>query len=563
MKLSGDARDIYKKIKSMISSKILLNESKKLFQELKPVSNVNEIRRRQNYLKKEFGKVDVNLKNEILKVKPFKIKRSYFYDRVFIATEDEFDEASSLSLCPVELEPVDAPIILSKSADVGIEVEEISDVEIAPEIYVESLIEQRESLEAVAKIIESCRGDSVASELLEYVKDFQDLHEKKKILDSLIEIIAREEVELNRRIERKLRRKSIKLEGEALIEFLKSGSISLSEIENLILEEIVESEKRLSDQLGTGFIEVFPRTSAFPVKANPEAVERVKREVEAEIMVQYFLKARKVARRIKELLPHLEKEIEEVFRIELVRGIKEFCEGFVFPEIAEGRISFVEGRNLFIENPQPISYYIGRTHLGDHPVVVLTGANSGGKTSLLELVAQIQIMAQMGLPVNAKMCEIDVVNELFFFRKKRIIYGAGAFEDALKKLSGVLIGDGKKLILVDEFEAITEPGAAVRIISKILEIAYKRRYYFVLVTHLGQYLNLEFCRIDGIEAKGLDENLNLIVDRQPKFGIIGKSTPELIVERLYRKSKGEAKSVLGEIFSSLSKDVKRVELRKR
>ena len=39
-------------------------------------------------------------------------------------------------------------------------------------------------------------------------------------------------------------------------------------------------------------------------------------------------------------------------------------------------------------------------------------------------------------------------------------------------------------------------------------------------------------RIDGIEAKGLDENLNLIMDRNPKFNFIAKSTPELILKRL-------------------------------
>ncbi len=551
MKLSGDAREIYRKIKSMISSRIVLSESKKLFNELSPVSDVNEIKRRQDYFKREFEKVDVNLKDEILKVKPFKVKKEYFHDRVFVATEDEFERVSELSLCPVEIEPVEAPIVLSKSAGVGIEVEEISEVEIAPEIYIESLIEQKDVLEAVARIMKSYKGSSVAEELLEYVREFQKLHERKKVVEALTEIIVREEDELNRRIEEKLRNKSIKIEGEALIEFLRFGSISLGEIENLILEEIFESEKRISDLLEIGFVEIFPRTVRFPVRADPEAVERVRKEVEANVMVQYFLEARKVARRIKSLLPELEKEIEEIFRIEMIRGIKEFCNGFTFPKIVEGKIEFVEGRNLFIDNPQPISYYIGKTHLGNHPVVVLTGANSGGKTSLLELVAQIQIMAQMGLPVNAKKCELDAVDELFFFRRKRIVYGAGAFENALKAISNVLAGNGKKLILVDELEAITEPGAAVKIISKILEIAYRKGYYLVLVTHLGNYLDIEFCRIDGIEAKGLDENLNLIVDRQPRFGIIGKSTPELIIERLYRRSKGSVKDVLGEIFSHL------------
>jgi hypothetical protein len=42
-------------------------------------------------------------------------------------------------------------------------------------------------------------------------------------------------------------------------------------------------------------------------------------------------------------------------------------------------------------------------------------------------------------------------------------------------------------------------------------------------------------RVDGIEAKGLDENLELIVDRSPHFNFIAKSTPELILRRLAAK----------------------------
>jgi len=45
--------------------------------------------------------------------------------------------------------------------------------------------------------------------------------------------------------------------------------------------------------------------------------------------------------------------------------------------------------------------------------------------------------------------------------------------------------------------------------------------------------------VDGIEAGGLDDNLNLIVNRNPIKNHIAKSTPELIVEKLFLTSKGE------------------------
>ncbi|MFQ5800159.1 MAG: endonuclease MutS2, partial [Candidatus Hydrothermarchaeales archaeon] len=46
----------------------------------------------------------------------------------------------------------------------------------------------------------------------------------------------------------------------------------------------------------------------------------------------------------------------------------------------------------------------------------------------------------------------------------------------------------------------------------------------------------EGVRIDGIQATGLDEEFNLVVDRKPVLGKVARSTPELIVERLSRIS---------------------------
>ena len=50
-------------------------------------------------------------------------------------------------------------------------------------------------------------------------------------------------------------------------------------------------------------------------------------------------------------------------------------------------------------------------------------------------------------------------------------------------------------------------------------------------------------RVDGIEAKGLDENYNLIVDRTPRMDYFAKSTPELILRRMYEKSDGKLKNI--------------------
>ena len=74
----------------------------------------------------------------------------------------------------------------------------------------------------------------------------------------------------------------------------------------------------------------------------------------------------------------------------------------------------------------------------------------------------------------------------------------------------------------------------------------------MLVTHLAPAIieasNVDDFRVDGIEARGLDADLELIVDRTPIRNHLAKSTPELIVKRLVERSDGHAKSLFSDIL---------------
>ena len=73
----------------------------------------------------------------------------------------------------------------------------------------------------------------------------------------------------------------------------------------------------------------------------------------------------------------------------------------------------------------------------------------------------------------------------------------------------------------------------------------------LIVTHLAPSI-IEAAgkemRTDGIEARGLDENLELIVDRTPRRNHLARSTPELIVRRLVERSQGDARNVFNSIL---------------
>mgnify|MGYP000486505688 FL=1 len=220
--------------------------------------------------------------------------------------------------------------------------------------------------------------------------------------------------------------------------------------------------------------------------------------------------------------------------------------GLTRPTFVEDRetIAVRGAQNLSLQDGdvavQPITYAVGDHDLpksrepptGDR-VAVLTGANSGGKTTLLETLCQVQLLAQMGLPVPADDAEVSVVDTIVFHRR-HASFNAGVLESTLRSVVPPLTGGDRTLMLVDEFEAITEPGSAANLLHGLVTLTVERDALGVFVTHLADDLEPlpDAARTDGIFAEGLSPDLDLEVDYQPRFETVGKSTPEFIVSRL-------------------------------
>ena len=216
------------------------------------------------------------------------------------------------------------------------------------------------------------------------------------------------------------------------------------------------------------------------------------------------------------------------------------------PTFVEDRdtIAVRGARNLALQDGevavQPVTYAVGDHDLpkGREPptgdrVAVLTGANSGGKTTLLETLCQVQLLAQMGLPVPADDAEASLVDRIVFHRR-HASFNAGVLESTLRSVVPPLTDAGRTLMLVDEFEAITEPGSAANLLHGLVTLTVERGALGVFVTHLADDLEPlpDAARTDGIFAEGLSPDLDLEVDYQPRFETVGKSTPEFIVSRL-------------------------------
>ncbi|MFW5937528.1 MAG: MutS-related protein, partial [Halanaeroarchaeum sp.] len=214
-------------------------------------------------------------------------------------------------------------------------------------------------------------------------------------------------------------------------------------------------------------------------------------------------------------------------------AIARFADDFdcTMPE-RDGRGFAIEaGRSPLLEETfgdvEPVDYSVDG-------VAILSGVNSGGKTSTLDLVALVTVLAHMGLPVPAASARVPEIEELAYHGKTQGTLDAGAFESTLRDFATIAEGSAAKLVLVDELESITEPGASARIIAGILEELHEAGSSAVFVSHLAGEIRdaCEFdVTVDGIRALGLEDG-ELVVDRSPKKDHLARSTPELIVEKL-------------------------------
>jgi len=380
----------------------------------------------------------------------------------------------------------------------------------------------------------------------------------KSILDKLDDVVINAERNANLEFTSLIENSSITVKGFDMLSAMDGGINRLleKEIREKYTTVTANSLRGIAAEMGLNPTEsqyvnnFFSYEVTHPIKVNRHAIDNLKNHLLRIISSRKLVHLRENARALSTLKETSLAIVREVLDFDLKYTIACFSMKFTLkmPVLSEKiGIGIEGGANIFLSEAIPINYTVGVSRLNSDigklksaRVVLLSGVNSGGKTSTLELLAQVVILAHMGFPVPAKKCELGLVEEFYYFGKSKGTMDAGAFESTIREFSAVA-NNKSKIVLTDEMESITEPGASAKIISGILEELDDNNGIGVFVSHLADSIlkNTDHdIRVDGIEAKGLDENLNLIVDRNPRYNYLARSTPELIVERLSRKNKG-------------------------
>ena len=418
---------------------------------------------------------------------------------------------------------------------------EDNDYEIVPEKIINFFIQNKELFSRVHEIQKIRNEESVLGDIMPIIDELNIIDKREVDIGKLVYSLKDD---MDNELEKSI--KQVDLEGDEILNLLNNNfPPKISKI----FDDIINKRKEIiREKTGLSF-DPFLRT--YPIQIDDNEIERVTLEQSSKKENDIFDIKRSAAIELNTIKNKAIEEVKDVIRFDYEFSLGSFAYEYDLsrPQFGDeiklnGALHLELALKKDEDYIQRVDYQLTKTE----NIALLTGANSGGKTTLLETLTQISIMAQMGLPVSATSAEIKLFDEIYHFSKKRSL-DAGAFESFLNVFIPIVTTNSEKLVLLDELEGITELDAAVKIISTFIDMLKETNSYGVIVTHMARELmNYTDIRVDGIEAKGLDKDYNLIVDRTPKMNLLAKSTPELILKRIYEKSDDELKGVYAKIL---------------
>jgi len=339
---------------------------------------------------------------------------------------------------------------------------------------------------------------------------------------------------------------SVAMRGDELLAAMGRGLPAA--IAKIWLEIRTQAREQL--RVATG-IPLQPFLDTLPISIDDEEVHRVEAAQEARSRRKLHDAQVRRAKTWMSRRPAIEEALQWAFRFDAEYALASFASVYQLHAPRWSNQFTIEG-SLHLELVQqegtPVTYQLGE----NAPAAILTGANSGGKSTLLEMLAQITIMGRLGLPVSGQV-SLPWIEELHVLQGRGSM-DAGAFETFLRRFMPLVFSAQGRLVLADEVEAMTELQAAGRILAYFLDRLVAGGGMALLVSHMATEI-LQAAktpiRVDGIHARGLDEHNRLIVDRVPRMGEMARSTPELIVERLAATSEGQQRALFGELLAAI------------
>lgn len=159
-----------------------------------------------------------------------------------------------------------------------------------------------------------------------------------------------------------------------------------------------------------------------------------------------------------------------------------------FPEIGnQSELSFEDLKEIVMCMEQRVNAVGNTCNIKDKMLLIVTGANQGGKSTFLRSIGIAQIMFQCGLRVSAKYFCSGIFPSLFthFTRREDSEMNSGRLDEELGRMNQIIehLGKNSLILLNESFATTTEKEGSViayDIIKALMEAGVK----ILSVTHL-------------------------------------------------------------------------------
>ncbi|HTR94911.1 MAG TPA: hypothetical protein VMI73_24535 [Trebonia sp.] len=178
---------------------------------------------------------------------------------------------------------------------------------------------------------------------------------------------------------------------------------------------------------------------------------------------------------------------------------------------SSGTFSCTDLRDACLELQSPAPTVGNDVQGSGKPLVIITGANSGGKSTFLRSVGVAQLMMQCGLFVTAKSYQADVAHGIFthFIREEDPGMTSGRLDDELWRMSAIADHIGLHcLMLFNESFAGTNESEGAEIGYQVVRALLEAQIRVFFVTH-------RYALADRFRSEHAPATLFLRAERQP------------------------------------------------
>ncbi len=211
--------------------------------------------------------------------------------------------------------------------------------------------------------------------------------------------------------------------------------------------------------------------------------------------------------------------------IKYMDRVKKLGVDFCYPGFGQDRINVESGYNLALADKfanRSINIVPNSFEMNDkEKILVVSGANQGGKSTFAKMVGQICYLFSLGLPVPAKSATMKIFDNIFthFEKEESHISLRSKLEDDIKRVNNILKNSNSKtLIILNEIFSSTSLEDSLYLSKEISKRISSLNAYCVWVTFIDEVSRLSdeaVSYVAEVDLKNFSKRRYKLIKKEP------------------------------------------------